>query len=107
MLIFDQLKKDDPQLRFLATVVFGGMVILFAGLWWVQIVSSSRFQKDLETQSVRTVRIPSLRGKILDRDGRALAENAAKLQCGFIPGGVEQEFPVGLRRRIGAHADES
>jgi len=29
----------------------------------------------LETQSYRTVRIPAVRGKILDRDGRVLAEN--------------------------------
>ena len=35
MLIFDQLKKDDRQLRLLALVVFAGMFVLFAGLWWV------------------------------------------------------------------------
>lgn len=75
MLVFDQLKKDDPQLRFLATVVLGGMVILLAGLWWVQIVSTRVYKEKLETQSVRTVRIPALRGKILDREGRPLAEN--------------------------------
>jgi penicillin-binding protein 2 len=75
MLIFDQLKKNDPQLRFLATTVFGGMVVLFAGLWWVQVVSSRYYQDKLETQSVRTVRIPAVRGNILDREGRPLAEN--------------------------------
>src|SRR5579859_2739193 len=75
MLIFDQLKKNDPQLRFIATAVFGGMVVLFAGLWWVQVVSSRYYQDKLETQSVRTVRIPAVRGNILDREGRPLAEN--------------------------------
>ncbi|HEX4646384.1 MAG TPA: penicillin-binding transpeptidase domain-containing protein [Verrucomicrobiae bacterium] len=75
MLIFDQLKKNDPQLRFLATAVFGGMVVLFAGLWWVQVVSSRYYQDKLETQSIRTVRIPAVRGNILDREGRPLAEN--------------------------------
>ncbi len=75
MLIFDQLKKDDPQLRFLAIVVAGGMVVLLAGLWWVQVVSANYYKDKLETQSIRTVRIPAVRGNILDRDGRVLAEN--------------------------------
>jgi penicillin-binding protein 2 len=75
MLIFDQLKKDDPQLRFLAVAVAAGMALLLVGLWWVQVVSSHYYQEKLEIQSVRTVRIPAVRGEILDRDGRVLAEN--------------------------------
>ncbi len=75
MLILDQLKKDDPHLRLMATVVAGGLLILLAGLWWVQVVSSEYYQQKLDVQSQRTVRIPALRGSILDRDGRPLAEN--------------------------------
>ena len=75
MLIFDQLKKDDPQLRVVAMVVLGGLGVLLAGLWWVQVVSARDYQANLETQSFRTVRIPAVRGKILDRNGVALAEN--------------------------------
>ena len=40
MLIFDQLKKNDPQLRILAVLVLCGLGVLVAGLWWVQIVST-------------------------------------------------------------------
>jgi penicillin-binding protein 2 len=75
MLIFDQLKKDDPQLRLLAVTVFSGMALLLAGLWWVQVVSSRYYQEKLEVQSIRTVRMPAIRGEILDRDGRPIAEN--------------------------------
>jgi penicillin-binding protein 2 len=75
MLIFDQLKKNDSQLRLLALVILCGMAVLLAGLWWVQIVSSRQYQANLETQSFRTVRIPAVRGKILDRNGNVLAEN--------------------------------
>jgi penicillin-binding protein 2 len=75
MLIFDQLRKDDPQLRTVALVVLGGLGVLLAGLWWVQVVSARDYQDSLETQSYRTVRIPAVRGKILDRNGLALAEN--------------------------------
>src|SRR5512141_2592990 len=75
MLIFDQLKKDDPKLRVVACGVLAGFAILLAGLWWVQVVSSKDYQANLETQSFRTVRIPAVRGRILDRNGITLAEN--------------------------------
>ncbi len=73
--IFDQMKKNDPQLRLLALVVLAGLGVLLAGLWWVQIVSARDYEANLETQSFRSVRIPSVRGKILDRNGNVLAEN--------------------------------
>jgi penicillin-binding protein 2 len=75
MLFFDQLKKDDPQLRFLAVMVLCGLFVLLGGLWWIQIVSVKAYQEKLETQSIRTIRIPAVRGKILDREGRSIAEN--------------------------------
>ncbi|MBI3849297.1 MAG: hypothetical protein HY298_03245 [Verrucomicrobia bacterium] len=75
MIIFDQLKKNDPQLRVLTLMVLSGLSILLVGLWYVQVVSGRYFQSDLETQSYRTVRVPAVRGKILDRNGLTLAEN--------------------------------
>ena len=75
MLIFDQLKRNDPQLRVLTLLVLGGLSALLVGLWWVQIVSSRDYQTDLETQSYRTVRIPAVRGRIVDDTGVVLAEN--------------------------------
>src|SRR6476646_5623525 len=75
MLIFDQLKKNDPQLRLVAILVLAGLLVLLGGLWWVQIVSRRDYQANLQTQSFRTVRIPAVRGKILDRNGAVLAEN--------------------------------
>lgn len=75
MLIFDQLKKSDPALRALSVGVLMGMGVLLTGLWFVQIVMSKRYQANLENQSFRTVRVPAIRGKILDRNGLLLAEN--------------------------------
>ncbi len=77
MLIFDQLKKNDPQLQLLALLVFCGLSVLLAGLWWVQVVRARDYQSSSDTQSSRTVRLPSVRGKILDRNGAVLAENRA------------------------------
>jgi penicillin-binding protein 2 len=75
MLIFDQLRKNDPQLRLVAVVAMTGLLVLLGGLWWVQIVSYRDYQTDLQTQSFRTVRIPAVRGQILDRNNAVLAEN--------------------------------
>lgn len=75
MLIFDQLKRNDPPLRWLTGVVLGGLAVLLAGLWWVQVVRGRDYQTSVESQTLRTVRVPAVRGKILDRHGRVLAES--------------------------------
>jgi len=75
MIVFDQLKKNDPHLRLLTLGVLLGMAILATGLWWVQIISYRHFTENQKAQSFRTVRIPAIRGKIVDRHGAALAEN--------------------------------
>src|SRR3954471_19346078 len=75
MLIFDQLRRSDRQLRWLAAGVLMGMLLLFAGLWRVQIISSRKYAENLKDQSYRNVLIAAPRGKILDRNGNVLAEN--------------------------------
>ena len=78
MLIFDQLRKDDRSLRTLAMVLLAGMLVLMAGLWNVQVVSSRKHETDLRNQSFRSVRVPGVRGKIFDRNGLVLAENGPR-----------------------------
>jgi penicillin-binding protein 2 len=92
MLIFDELKKNDPQLRFVALALAVGFFILLTGLWWVQIVSGGEYKSHLETQSYRTVRVPAMRGKILDCDGRVLAENTARYNVSLYFDGMTSQF---------------
>jgi penicillin-binding protein 2 len=75
MLIIDQLQKQDQRLKWLAVVVSAGLAVLLGGLWYVQVIVSKKFVDEQIAQSFRTVRIPAVRGKILDAEGRALAEN--------------------------------
>jgi len=72
MIVFDQLRRNDPHLRAVTLGTLTGMAILITGLWWVQIVSHRHYSESQKNQSYRTVRIPAVRGKILDRDGVAL-----------------------------------
>ena len=92
MLIFDELKKNNPQLRLVAMALAAGLFILLAGLWWVQIVSAREYESHLETQSYRTVRIPAVRGKILDRNGRVLAENQPEYNLGLYLDDLRKQF---------------
>src|ERR1051326_3333798 len=109
MLIFDQLKKNDPQLRALAVAIVIGLFILVAGLWWVQIVSSRDYQANFQTQSFRTVRIPALRGRIFDRNGEVLAENRAAYNLNLYLEELRKSFGTNAtvkareaRQRLGA-----
>jgi penicillin-binding protein 2 len=102
MLIFDQLKKDDPHLRFLAMIVMAGMVVLFTGLWWVQLVSTKYFQQRLDHQSIRTVGIPAIRGKILDRNGKPLAENRPAYSIDLYLSELSQTYQKACNRELGA-----
>jgi penicillin-binding protein 2 len=92
MLIFDELKKNDPQLRLVAMMLAAGLCILVAGLWWVQVVSSGEYQSHLETQAYRTVRIPAARGKILDCEGRVLAENQPSYNLSLFLDDLQKKF---------------
>ncbi len=98
MLVFDQLKKNDPQLRLLTVAVLAGIFILLAGLWWVQIVSGQDYQQHLETQAFRTVRIPAIRGKIFDRNHVAIAENAPEYSVSLYLDDLRDEFKNEYRR---------
>jgi penicillin-binding protein 2 len=100
MLVFDQLRKDDPQLRFLAVVVLAGMLVLLSGLWWVQVASSRHYQKQLEIQSLRSVRIPAVRGRILDREGRALAENHPEYDIDLYPEALSRDYQIACSNNI-------
>jgi penicillin-binding protein 2 len=103
MLIFDELKKNDPQLRLVAAVLAGGLSLLLAGLWWVQIVSAREYENHLETQSYRTVRLPAVRGKILDRHGQVLAENGPQYNLSLYLDDLRKPFDAAYGQSL-AHA---
>ena len=100
MLIFDELKKNDPQLRLLAVLLAGGLFLLLAGLWWVQVVSARKYESHLETQSYRTVRIPAVRGKILDRNGRVLAESRPRYNLGLYLDDLRKPFDAAYAQSL-------
>jgi penicillin-binding protein 2 len=94
MLVFDELKKNEPQLRLVAVVLLVGLCTLLAAAWWVQVVSSREYQSHLETQAYRTIRLPAVRGKILDREGRVLAENRPRYNLSIYLDDLHRQFDM-------------
>ena len=70
-------------------IIFLGLLILlsFGGillrLWNVQIVRGSEYASKINTNSQVTVRLPAVRGEILDRNGIKLVENRASFEVDF------------------------
>ena len=81
MSVRGNLKAAVHPWRLLAT--WAGMLALFFALglrlWNLQVAQGMEYQRRLAKQSLRSVRIPGLRGRILDRNGRSLAENRPSL----------------------------
>jgi penicillin-binding protein 2 len=100
MLIFDQLKKNDPHLRVITWSVLAGMLILLAGLWWVQVFSYRHYSENQRSQSFRTVRIAPIRGKILDRNGQAFAESRPSFSLGLYLNELRDQFSFQYTNRV-------
>jgi penicillin-binding protein 2 len=106
MLIVDQLRKDDPQMRGLTLIVLVGLSVLLAGLWWVQVVRGRTYQASLETQSYRTVRIPAVRGRLLDRHGVVLAENRPVYNLSLYLEELRGAFDTEYSRHLGRKREQ-
>ena len=90
--VFDELKKNEPQLRLVAVMLVAGLVH-FAGRPLVgagRLVA--RISGAFETQAYRTIRLPAVRGKILDREGRVLAENQPRYNLSLYLDDLHQPF---------------
>jgi penicillin-binding protein 2 len=100
MLIFDQLKKNDRPLQLIAIGVLFGMGILLAGLWYLQVLSAKRYRVSVQDQSIRTVRVPALRGKILDRNRVPLVDNRPSYNINLYLEELRRDFHFEYTNRV-------
>jgi penicillin-binding protein 2 len=70
-------------------------------LWWVQVVSARDYEASLATQSFRTVRIPAVRGRILDRNGATLAENRSTYNVSLYLEELRRSFDAAYAEKAG------
>lgn len=71
----DQAESTRLRLTFLALLVVSLFVLLFARLWFLQVMAGEQFRSQAEGNAVRETTIPAPRGKVLDRNGETVVRN--------------------------------
>ena len=73
------------RLRLLFTVMAIGLCLLVVRTWHLQVIWGNYYLRQSENNRLRSLRTKSLRGKLLDRHGRVLADNRAAYTLMAIP----------------------
>lgn len=92
-------RRLSPRLRiqFVGLLMLMGMAALGLRLWWIQVAHGAEWTAQIRGSSQATVRIPSVRGEIKDRNGLTLVQNRASYEVDFyLP-----EMVKGYRERFG------
>ena len=71
------------RIQFLGLLMLLGMGALGLRLWWIQVAHGAEWTSQLRGSSQATVRIPSVRGEIKDRNGVTLVQNRASYEVDF------------------------
>jgi penicillin-binding protein 2 len=79
--------QDNLQRRLavLGIIILAAFCVLFARLWFMQIVSGNNYRKMAESNRIREISIDAPRGIILDRNGRVLVRNRSSLTISVVP----------------------
>jgi penicillin-binding protein 2 len=75
MVLREQLDSELWRARIVLAAMLLALLGLTGVLWGVQVRQAPEFRSSLDRQSVRRVRLPAVRGAILDRNGQCLADN--------------------------------
>src|ERR1700745_128063 len=85
------------RIQFLGLFMLLGVGSLGVRLWWIQVAHGQEWTAQIRGSSQATVRIPSVRGEIKDRNGVTLVQNRASYEVDFyLP-----EMVKGYRERFG------
>ncbi len=89
--------RIELRIHFLGFIVLIGLSVLVLRLWWVQVARGEKYAAKIGNRSEVTVRIPSVRGEIRDRNGVPLVQNRASYDVDFylpdLVRGYKQRYP--------------
>ena len=100
------LPELSRRLRWVALVVLLSFFGLGARLWQLQIVRGEEYYAQTLSNVVHERFLPSIRGKILDRKGEALADNRPAFNIYVIPARFSDDTAERLTRLLGLDEDE-
>ena len=83
---------DDVRFRIavLGSVFLAGFAVLWFRLYFVQVMSGKSHFEQVSNQSLRRIRIPNQRGRIVTSDNVVLADNAVEFDLVFYPEEMQQ-----------------
>jgi len=67
--------REFTRIRVVLVAMIAALLFLAVFLWQLQVVGARKYQGSVAKQSVRCVRLPGARGRILDRHGVSIADN--------------------------------
>ena len=74
-LSLENLTSLRVRIGILLAIAFILFSIIAIRLWEMQVMRGAKYREKAQRQSVRTIRVPAVRGRILARDGTPLAVN--------------------------------
>ena len=100
------LPELHKRVRWLALVVLAGFALLVGRLWQLQIMRGESYYARTVSNVVKERYLPSVRGKILDSKGVALADNRPAFNIYATPNKLSAEARSELERMLGLSDDE-
>lgn len=101
MIRVSQSKTQDEYRRqffFISLVVVFSFLVLIARLWYLQILNGEKWLRFSESNRIEAKRIPAIRGRILDRDGKVIADSKPSFDLKVVPGQLQPSIEGGIRR---------
>ena len=95
------MNRDDRipayKLSVVQYVIAAVLLVLFSGLWRLQILGAQNYHELAEQNRIRKVPILAPRGRLFDRDGRLLVDNYPSISCFLVRDqshNVEADLPL-------------
>ncbi|MBK5092862.1 MAG: hypothetical protein JJE48_05020, partial [Actinobacteria bacterium] len=88
--------QDNLQRRLavLGLIIIAAFCVLFARLWFMQIVSGDNYRKKAEGNRIREISLDAPRGCILDRNGKVIVKNRSALTISVVPAELREDNKV-------------
>ncbi|MCX5742522.1 MAG: penicillin-binding protein 2 [Proteobacteria bacterium] len=100
------LPELHRRLKWVALVSLAAFGLLIGRLWQLQVMRGESYYERTVSNVVKERYVPSVRGKILDRNGIALADNRPSFNIYATPKSMTPEVRADLVRMLGLGDDE-
>ena len=100
------LAELHRRLRWVAVIGIGAFFVLVGRLWQLQVMRGESYYERTVSNVVKERYLPSVRGKILDRKGAALADNRPAFNLYATPKQMTRTLVAELGRMLGLTDDE-